>query len=131
MTLVRPVITDDPLAGPAWNMVVTLLALEKLRVGEVPSDEEWTSIINTAGFFSSLAATTKDHFSPWTTSYLCVLRAKPDLGFFRRLSGELWDLSSERDSHSATLISIPPLQEAVLEVLEAVNRCRSLAAQQT
>lgn len=120
MTMVRPVITDDWLAGPAWNMCVALLALEKLRMGEVPSSKEWTSIIDTAGFFSSLAATPADSFSPETTCYLRILREKPDLGFFRRLSGELGDLSSER---------VPPLQEAVLEILKIVNHCRSLAMQ--
>ena len=124
MTLARPVLRDDPFAAPAWNAITTILALEELRVGEAPSDEEWAGISRLADFIDSVIKTPEDSISPEASARFRILRRKPDIEFFRRLLDDLRNLVSERKSYLATRAAASLLQDAVLEVLQIFNYCR-------
>lgn len=122
MPLMRPVLRDDPLAGPAWNACVALLALEKLQLGEELTEEEWGSIGKVADFLDLLLSTREDSILSEETIRLRI-RKMGSLDY-RLSAGRLRSLSVERkDSEVCGYIGV--IQDAVLQILRALNLFRS------
>ena len=74
MTMVRPVIRNDPFAGIAWSTSLALLALEKLCVDEPLNDEDRSSLSQTSAFVTSL-------LSPTVDQDICSIEVRRDVTF--------------------------------------------------
>ncbi|KKT14436.1 MAG: hypothetical protein UV94_C0014G0001 [Parcubacteria group bacterium GW2011_GWC1_43_30] len=132
MTMVRPVLRDDPFAGVGWSTSLALLALKKLQVGVALSGEECESIRNTRMFAGQLLLQHSDVFSAeGRRADLFRAKAPQSLTLERleQLEKDISDVSRALDC-SVTFdgvwtVLLKRAQETVLSVLEVVNVCRS------
>lgn len=131
MTMVRPVLREDPFAGVGWNTSLALLALEKFRVSETLYGDERQSIRNTMVFVGSLSPCSTDVFSVDDRRSV-MFWAKAPQGLQREQLKQLEqdlievsrliDYSVTPDAKLAGLLE--RTRETVLSILEVVNRCR-------
>lgn len=56
MPILKPVIPDDPFSPLAWNANLSILAIEKLSVGEALNSEERSSLEYVVNFATSILA---------------------------------------------------------------------------
>lgn len=130
MSTTQSTVREDIFAGPAWNATVTLLALEKLRVGKPVNEDERYSIAQTLSFLRITLATRSMpsmsvlgqelHTIFWQhhvnhSSWLIQL-AECLEDIWRRVSGSS-EVTDER--------LLGRVQEQLLDVLITLNRCRS------
>ena len=132
MTMVRPVLRDDPFAGVGWSVSLALLALKKLQVGETLRGEECESIRNTRMFAGQLLLQHSDVFSA-EGRRADLFKAKAPQSLTRKkleqLEKDTCEVSRALDCSvafdGAWTVLLERAQETVLSVLEVVNVCRS------
>ena len=133
MTMVRPVIRNDPFAGIAWSTSLALLALEKLQVDELLNDEDRSSLSQTSAFVASLLLPTVDQD-------ICSIEVRRDVTFlahhhgdrawFTQLAGDLEEISRQLlgfNQDEPVLFDDGLLERAqveILAVLKTLHRCR-------
>jgi len=129
MTMVRPVLRDDPFAGVGWSTSLALLALKKFSVGEILRDDERQSISDTTVFVASLLSPPPDIFSREKHRAM-LFWAKATQGLqLEQLARDLESVSRLLDSpvtFDAELVDLlDRTQVGVCDILEVVNICRS------
>ena len=127
--MVRPAIVEDPFAGPAWSTSRTLLALEKLRVGEALDSDDRKHIGETRAFLISLCRRLPDFSREADLALRFWVEARSTLKL-DNLIDELKSLAAPGyDSRPGALdpkisARILQMQDAILNVLIVINHCR-------
>jgi len=133
MTMVRPVIRNDPFAGIAWSTSLALLALEKLCVGEPLNDEDRSSLSQTSAFVVSLLSPTVDQNSSSIEirrNVTFLAHHHGDRAWFAQLAGDLKEISRQLlgfNQDESVLFDDGLLERAqveILAVLKTLHRCR-------
>ena len=132
MTMVRPVIRNDPFAGIAWSTSLALLALEKLCVDEPLNDEDRSSLSQTSAFVTSL-------LSPTVDQDICSIEVRRDVTFlahhhgdrawFAQLASNLEEISRQLGFNQDQPVAfddglLERAQVGILAVLKTLHRCR-------
>ncbi len=132
MTMVRPVIRNDPFAGIAWSTSLALLALEKLQVDELLNDEDRSSLSQTSAFVASLLLPTVDQD-------ICSIEVRRDVTFlahhhgdrawFAQLASNLEEISRQLGFNQDQPVAfddglLERAQVGILAVLKTLHRCR-------
>ncbi|KKT96425.1 MAG: hypothetical protein UW97_C0012G0006 [Parcubacteria group bacterium GW2011_GWA2_45_15] len=132
MTMVRPVIRNDPFAGIAWSTSLALLALEKLQVDELLNDEDRSSLSQTSAFVASLLLPTVDQD-------ICSIEVCRDVTFlahhhgdrawFAQLASNLEEISRQLGFNQDQPVAfddglLERAQVGILAVLKTLHRCR-------
>ena len=132
MTMVRPVIRNDPFAGIAWSTSLALLALEKLCVDEPLNDEDRSSLSQTSAFVASLLLPTVDQD-------ICSIEVCRDVTFlahhhgdrawFAQLASNLEEISRQLGFNQDQPVAfddglLERAQVGILAVLKTLHRCR-------
>ncbi|RJQ36715.1 hypothetical protein C4552_02365 [Candidatus Parcubacteria bacterium] len=133
MTMVQPVLQDDPFAAPAWNASGAILALEKLRSGEQLDNNDRRAITKTEEFLRSLQwgdAQEDDLSDEARRNQEFLLRAnrfRPTLDIVNlhlQFEALISQLEASAGLNEEVLGFVPQMQDTLLDVLHVLNICR-------